>query len=236
MTHFLKPALAAGIALAAVASPLALAPAFAQAAAPTVRGIAIVNITGVVANSNAYKVAAQQRPVTYKAQIDQATARRNAITQQITPLYAKLQSDSQAAGANQASLQQQAAQLQQLQQAGEQELNQILAPVALSQAYVEEQIQDKLSAAVQAAAKKQSVSLVLTPDQVVYADNAYNLNQAVLTELNALIPAAQLVPPQGWLPREMREQQAAQQQAAGQRPAAAPAAGQRPATAPVQGR
>jgi Skp family chaperone for outer membrane proteins len=234
MTNFAKSALAAGTALAALASPMAVAPALAQAAAstaPIVRGVGVVNLPGVIANSNAYKTAATQRPVTYKAQIDQATTRRNAITAQITPLYTKLQADSAAANPNQASLQQQAGQLQQIQQAGEQELNQILAPVALSQAYVEEQIQDKLSAAVQAAARKQNVSLVLTPDQVIYADNAYNLNQAVLAELNTALPSAQLVPPAGWLPREMREQQAAQQQAAAaQRPAAAmPAA--RPAAA-----
>jgi Skp family chaperone for outer membrane proteins len=230
MTNLLKPALAAGLALGAIVSPLAVAPAAAQAAAATVRGIGIVNIPGIVANSNAYKTAAQQRPVTYKAQIDQATARRTAIGNQLQPLVTKYQTDSRAASPNQASLQQQAAQIQQIQQAGEQELNQILAPVALSQAYVEEQIQEKLSTAVQNAAKKQAVSLVLTPDTVVYADNAYNLNQAVLNELNTLIPSATLVPPAGWVPREVREQQAQQAAAQGQ---AAPAAAA-PATRPAQ--
>ena len=62
------------------------------------------------------------------------------------------------------------------------------------------------------------------------ADAAHNMNQAVLDELNTLLPSVQIVPPQGWLPEELREQQAAQQQ--GQ--AAAPA---QPAQAPaVQGR
>ena len=44
---------------------------------------------------------------------------------------------------------------------------------------------------------------------------------AILTKLNALIPAAQLVPPVGWQPRDVRDQQAAQQ---GQAAPAAPAA------------
>ncbi|MBM3596227.1 MAG: OmpH family outer membrane protein, partial [Alphaproteobacteria bacterium] len=36
-----------------------------------------------------------------------------------------------------------------------------------------------------------------------------------------LLPAAQLVPPQGWEPREIREARAQQVAAAGQQPAAA---------------
>ena len=68
----------------------------------------------------------------------------------------------------------------------------------------EEQINDQIGAAIEAAAKANNVSLVITPDVVLYADNAYNLNQAVLDQLNTLIPAAQIVPPEGWMPREMR--------------------------------
>jgi hypothetical protein len=59
---------------------------------------------------------------------------------------------------------------------------------------------------------------------VVYADAAYNMTQDVINELNAILPNAQLVPPQGWLPREVREQQAAAQGAA---PATTPTTGGR---------
>jgi len=38
----------------------------------------------------------------------------------------------------------------------------------------------------------------------------------VLNELNTAFPAAQLVPPAGWLPRQQREQLAQQQAAQGQ--------------------
>ena len=118
-------------------------------------------------------------------------------------------------------MQQQASQIQQMQQAGQAELQQILAPVALSQAYVEEQIQDQLNTAVENAARAQGVSLVISPDVVLFAEATHNLNEAVLQQLNTLIPSAQLVPPQGWLPREMREQQEA---AAAATTAPAPAA------------
>ena len=226
MIKLLKPALAAGLATALVAAPAMIAPAAAQQAS-----IAVVDAQRVVLLSSAFQTAAQQRPVTYKAQIDQATARRQAISAQLQPLYQKLQADSQAANAaqNQASLQQQYAQIQQIEAAGQQELNQILAPVQLSQAYVEEQITDQLSTAIQNAATKKNVTLVMQPDGVLYATAAHNLNQDVLNELNALIPAAQLVPPQGWMPREIREQQAAEAAAQGAQPATS-------TTPPVSGR
>ena len=227
MIKLLKPALAAGLAAAALASPAMLAPAAAQ----QVAGIGVVSPQAVLVNSTAFQTAQQQRPATYKTQIDQANARRQAIATQLRPLYERLQNESRAANAaqNQAALQQQYSQIQQIEAAGQQELNQLLEPVQLSQAYVEEQITDQLSTAIQNAATKKNVTLVITPESVLYATAAYNMNQDVLAELNALIPAAQLVPPQGWLPREMREQQAAQAAAQGQQPAANNAA-------PVSGR
>lgn len=227
MIKLLKPALAAGLAAAALASPAMLAPAAAQ----QVAGIGVVSPQAVLVNSTAFQTAQQQRPTTYKTQIDQANARRQAIATQLRPLYERLQNESRAANAaqNQAALQQQYSQIQQIEAAGQQELNQLLEPVQLSQAYVEEQITDQLSTAIQNAATKKNVTLVITPESVLYAAAPYNMNQDVLAELNALIPAAQLVPPQGWLPREMREQQAAQAAAQGQQPAANNAA-------PVSGR
>lgn len=207
-----KTFLAAGVAFAAV-SPIAVAPASAQ----LVKGIGVVSLPAVVANSNAFKTAQQQRPVTYKPQLDQVQARQAAISAQLQPLVTKFNTDRQA-NPNNASLAQQAAAIQQIQQAGQQELQQLVAPVALSEAYVTEQIEEKLDAAVQNAAKRKNIQLILDPTQgaVLYADAAYNITQDVLNELNTLLPSAQLVPPQGWVPRQIREQQAAQAAAQGQ--------------------
>ena len=208
------------LALAAPVAVLAAAPASAQ----MVKGLAVANPTAVVALSNAYKVAEQQRPVTYKPQIDQANARKAAIENQLRPLATKLQTDARAANPNQASLQQQYAQIQQIEQAGQQEINTILQPVALSRAYVVEQIGDKLEQATKQAMAKQRIDILLDAQSVINAPETYNLNQAILNELNALLPSAQLVPPAGWLPRAQREAQA---QAAAQQPAA-------PATQPAR--
>jgi len=228
MKALLKPALMAGLALALLPQP-AMAAKDKGAPAATggaIKGVGIVNLPAVIANSNAFKTAEQQRPVTYKAQIDQAESRRQQISNQLKPLVDKFETDRKAAKPNEASLQQQAVAIQQIEQNGQREIQNILQPVALSRAYVEEQVTDQLDEAISRAAAKSGVSLVMTPDSVLFADPSYNLNQAVLTELNALLPNAQLVPPQGWLPRSMREQQeaaqAAQQQAA---PAARPDSG-----------
>ncbi|KPF91987.1 hypothetical protein IP81_08040 [Novosphingobium sp. AAP83] len=207
-------ALLAGIALASVAPTAASAQA-------VVSGIAIANPSAVVQASAAFTVAQQQRPVTYKPQIDQANVRKGQIEAQLRPLITKLETDAKAAAPNRAALQQQYEQIQQIQQAGEAEIQKILEPLNLSQQYVLEQISDKLDTATQAAMDKKKITVVLDSQSVIKAGQAYNLNQDILAELNKLIPSAALVPPAGWLPRAQREQQA---QAAAQQAAAAAAA------------
>jgi Skp family chaperone for outer membrane proteins len=219
MKHIVKSALAASLALGTVVAQ----PALAQDSGTVVPGLAIANLDAVVANANAFKTAETQRQTTYKAQIDQATSRGAALNAQLKPLADKFNADRQGGKVGQAQLEQQAASIQQLQQSGQAELQRILQPVALSRAYVQEQLDDRMDQAVKNAMAKKKVSLLLSPQSVLAVNNnAYNLNQDILNELNTLLPSAQLVPPAGWLPREVREQQA--QQGGQQAPAAAPAA------------
>ena len=234
MNILLKSAVAAGLMLGG--SQLALGqprpPVPATTATQVVPGLGVANVDAIVGNSNAFKIAQTQRPTTYKPQFDAAEARRAQITAQIQPMVEKFNRDRAAPAANtaagQASLQQQAQTLQNIQQSGQAELQKILEPVALSEAYVQEQIGDKLNAAIQAAMTKKNITLVLTPQSVLAATNAYNLNQQILDELNVSIPSAQLVPPAGWEPREVREQKAAQAaQQGGAAPAGRPSPGGR---------
>ncbi|MBB3940142.1 Skp family chaperone for outer membrane proteins [Novosphingobium fluoreni] len=203
-------------------------PALAQAAGTLVPGLAIANLDAVIANSNAFKAAETQRQTTYKAQLDQANARSTAINAQLKPLADKFNADRQGGKVGQAVLEQQAASIQQVQENGQAEIQRILQPVALSRAYVQEQIQDRLDQAVKSAMAKKKISIVLNPDAILAVNNnAYNLSQDILAELNTALPSAQLVPPAGWLPREVREQRQAQGQAAAPAAAApAPAASQ----------
>lgn len=205
MNSIFKPVLAAALAATALAAPALTTPAMAQQA----ERVAVVNVPAVVVNSAAYQTAQTQRQTTYAAQLQQAETRRAALQAQIEPMVNAFNAARAQPNADQNALQQQAVQIQTLQQQGQAELQQILGPVALSQAYVEEQIQDQLGSAIEAAARTQGVTLVISPDVVLHAEASHNMNQAVLTQLNTQLPAAQLVPPAGWLPREMREQQEA---------------------------
>jgi len=220
MKIMLKPVIAAGLApmlaFAALSSVAVSAPAFAQAE----QKIGFVNVPAVVVNSTAYQTAQTQRQTTYAAQLAQAETRRVALQTQLDPMVAAFNAARQAANPDNAALQQQAIQIQGLQQQGQAELQQMLAPVALSQAYVEEQLQDQLATAIQNAARAQGVTLVLNSEVILHAEAAHNLNEAVLAQLNTLVPSAQIVPPTGWVPREMRaEQEAAAQAAAAPAPA-----------------
>lgn len=207
MNTYLKSAFAAALMLGAAT----VQPALAQNSGTVVQGIAVANLDAVVANSNAYKTAETQRQTTYKPQLDQAESRRAALQAQIEPMVQQFNTASQAANRNEQQIAQQAQRIQQLQQSGQQELQQILQPVALSQAYVQEQINDRLDQAVKNAMAKKNVSLLLSPDAVLAVNaNAYNLNQDILAELNTLLPSVQIVPPQGWEPAQVREARAAQ--------------------------
>ena len=238
MTKIFKALCGTALALSLVSPALAQkadknAPAPAPASAgPVVAGIGVANLNAAVAGSNAFQVAGQQRQTTYKATYDAAQARATPIEAELKGLVEKFNADK-AAKKPDAVLQQSYVAVQQRQERGKEEIRQILMPVMLSEAYVEEQITDKLDQAVQSAMTKRGVSILLQPETVIARANGYEMTPAIIAELNALIPTANIVPPQGWVPRQMREQQAAQQQQA-QPAAAAPAA--RPAAPQTDGR
>ncbi|MFC3174792.1 OmpH family outer membrane protein [Novosphingobium bradum] len=217
MTKLLtSAALGAALALGA-ATPVLAAPA-AAAAGPE---IAYANPDGVIQASNAFRVANQQRQTTYKAQYDAFEKRRGELEAQMQGLQQAFEKARTAPGANQAALQQQAQQIQALQQSAQAELQQITQPIVYSQAYVQEQLAEKMPAAVNAAMTKRGVKLLLSQESVILESPSYNLNPAIVAELNALIPNAQIVPPAGWEPRQVREARAQQQGAAPAAPSTA---------------
>lgn len=232
MTKIFKALCGTALALTLVA-PLAAQTRPAPAAAPApsagaiVPGIGVANLDAAIVNTKAYKAAAQQRQTYYKAQYDAAQAKANQIDAQLKVAVDKFNADK-AAKKPDAVLQQDYAAVQNIQEAGKEEIRQILMPVILSEAYVNEQIAERLDQAVQAAMAKRGITILLGPDTVIARANAYELTPAIIAELDVLLPTVNFVPPQGWLPRSVREQQA-QQQAQQPRPAAA--AQPRPAAA-----
>lgn len=239
MTKTLK--LAGGIALAlsllaqpltAQTRPAAAAPAAAPRAA-IVPGVGVADLQAVVFSSNAYRVGMQNRQAQYKGVIDAAQARARQIDAELNRLITQFNAD-RAAKKPEAQLQAQYNQIQKVKAEGEEEIKRMLVPVDLSEAYMIEQITEKLPQAVQNVLTKRGITLLLAPGAVYFANPAYDVSAAIVQELNVLLPSVQVIPPQGWLPREVREQQAAQQQAAQPQaaPAPRPATGQ-PAPAPA---
>ena len=203
------------IALAPHAAPAA-APAAAEAAEPVmVPGLGIANLDAIVINSRAFQSAQQQRAVIFKGLIDAANARGQAINAELKTMVDKFNQDKGAAGVSQEALQQQAQAIQASQAYGQQEVNKILEPVTLSDAYVNESIREKLDPAIKSAMAKTRISIVFTPNQIIGFNNAYNLSPAILSELNAQIPTVNIKPPAGWEPAAARAARAQQVQAAG---------------------
>ncbi|WP_420605954.1 OmpH family outer membrane protein [Novosphingopyxis sp.] len=210
MKHFVK---AASLALAATTATVSLA---APVAAQQIKGVAYADLEAAARQSSAYVNAVQQRQTTYAAQIQQAQAARQADAARLQPLADQFNAARAAATPDENQLRTLYTQIQQIQNEGEGKLQQILQPVALSEAYVNEQIGDQLKAAVDAARSRAKVTLLLGAGAVIDGDDSYDLTDEVTAELNRLIPNAQIVPPAGWVPRAQRERQAVQQ---GQPPA-----------------
>ncbi len=222
MKHIVK---AACLALTASTATIALtAPVMAQ----QVKGIAYADLEGAARLSTAYTTAAQQRQTTYAAQIQQAQAARQADAARLQPLADQFNAQRASATPDENQLRTLATQIQQIQGESEAKTQQILQPLAMSEAYVNEQIGAQLKAAVDAARSRAKVTMLLTAGAVIDSDESYDLTDEITAELNRLLPTVQIVPPAGWVPAAQRDRQAAQQ-------AQQPAAGQ-PANAQPEGR
>lgn len=212
------------------ATALALAPvtAIALSSVPAVAqskaGIAVVDLQRAVATSSAYTTARSQIQTTYKAQIDNFTARKNAIDADLKAKGAALDTALKAAGGKPTpAIQTQYETAQKAQASGQAELQRLGQPIALANAYVEEQISAKLSDALKSAMNKAKVDLILAPDATVSYQPTVDITQQVVTELNALVPSVGITPPAGWQPGGAR----------GQAPAPAAAAPANPSQQPT---
>lgn len=195
---------------ATVMAPAAFAATHANA---QVSGIAVADPEGAVANSRAWATARTQIQGTYKAQLDQATTRRQAIAAELQPLVTAYQTAARAPGASETSLRPQAQAIQTKEQAGQTELARLTEPAQRAQAYAIEQISAKLPDAINAVVKARNISLLLRPDAAMFAQPAVNVTAAVTTELDRMVPSVSTTPPAGWQP--------GQNQAAGAQPAPA---------------
>ncbi|MFT5537686.1 OmpH family outer membrane protein [Parasphingorhabdus sp.] len=202
----------AAVAMVAMTAPaLVSAPAMAQSKS----SIAMANYEAAMAKSQAYTVAMTQMQTTYKADIDAVNARATALQAELKPVVEAYNAAVQKPGATPQSVQPQAQALQAKQQSAQQELTVLRQRISLATAYVEEQIALKLEAAVKAAMKVKNVDLVLSPQAVIAREPYVDITDAIVLELNKLVPSVSITPPAGWEPGKANQQQ--------QPPAAQPA-------------
>lgn len=205
----------AALGLTAVAV-LPATPAMAQA-----KGVAVASVDAAVARSAAFTNAMKSIETTYKAQLDQSKARGATLEAEMRALAAKFQEEQGKTPQNQTALQAAAKAFQDKRTAAQAELERLNQPVQLAAAYVEEQINLKMNDAVKAAMTKRKVDLLLTPDAVLARENSVDITDAVVAELNTLVPSVQITPPAGYQPGSLIR--AAQAARAGQpAPAAQP--------------
>jgi len=189
-----------------------------------------------VASSTALQAAYQQIGTTFAAQRTQLDQQQQQLTTLLRPYdtdqNGQLDDSERAALAGNASVNQQAQTL-------EQTIATTQQPITAARVYAIEQIAQQLNPAVQQVVSSKGVSVILSPQAVVYVAEAADLTDEIVAALNTLAPAVSTAVPQGWQPQrssvELYQQvqqlllQAAIQQAQSQ-------AAQQPAPAAQSGR
>ena len=217
---------ASALAIAALSvSPIVAVPAAAQA-----KAVAVADLRAAAARSNAFTVASQQIQTTYKAQIDQQETRGQTLQAELNVLVAKYNEEAKKTPQNQAALQAAAKAVQDKRQAATAELQRISAPIDLAVAYVEDQISVRMNEAIKAAMTAKKVDLLVNPEAVLARENNVDITDAVVAEINKLLPNVSITPPAGYQPGQLVQQRMDAARAAAQGGAAAPAT---PAPAPA---
>lgn len=224
MTSFLKPAVAAGLAMLVTMAPAFTAPAAAQATG----NIATVDIAMAVARADARATGYQQISQTYQAQqatIQQRQQERQQLVQSFDTNGDGNIDEAEAAPTQDANN----ATVQRI-QAIDNEVNQLQGPIQRARVYVITQIGQQFGPSLQQVVSDRNIQFVVTPDALVYSAEGADITQFVVQGLNTRAPSVTAFPPEGWQPSEQavalfqQVQQilvlaAVQQQQAAQQPA-----------------
>jgi Skp family chaperone for outer membrane proteins len=190
----------------AMATVLSVSPLLATTAAAQARAVATADVRVAAGKSNAFTVASQQIETTYKAQIDQQQTRGQTLQAEINVLIAKYNEEAKKTPQNQSTLQAAAKAVQDKRQAAQTELGQIGAPVDLAIAYVEDQISVRMNEAIKAAMTAKKVDLLVSPEAVLARENNVDITDAVVVELNRLLPNVSIAVPAGYQPGQLVQQ------------------------------
>lgn len=185
------------------------------AAAQVAQGVATANFDRAIESSAAYGSAIKQVEASYKPQIDAFSARKKVLDAELNALVVKYQADAKV-NPNNPALKTQETTIRAKQTAAQSELGNLSTPFGRPIAYVREQVEARLEAAIKSAMKKKNIGIILTPDAIMAIAPGNDLTGDIVSELNLTLPTVGITPPAGWQPGQ---QQAA---AAGNTPPANP--------------
>ena len=226
MKSLFKPALAAGIA------PIIAISALSAPAAAQVNGIAVHDRALVIASSQALQAGFQQIGTTFQAvntQVQQLAEQRVALLRSLDTNGNGQLEESEVVETNPV-----------VQQVGgiDQQIQAARAPIQMAQLYVVSQVGQQYGPAVQQVISDRSITLMLSPDTVVWSSPEMNVTEQIVTALNTRLPSVSITPPADWQPTQaaaglLQEVQQVfelyrQAQAAQANAAPAPAAGEVP--------
>lgn len=172
--------------------------------------VAIADPDAAIANSKVWEAAQTEIGTTYKAQLDQAKARGEAIAAELQPLYKKLDSngDNQLnqseIDAARAAKRPEITQIEAKEKAGQEEIGRMTAQASRARAYAAEQVAGKVNDAVTNVVKARKITLLIRPNAAYFADPAADITPAISTEIDRLIPKVSITPPAGWQPGQQR--------------------------------
>ena len=181
------------------AATLAGAAVAATPAAAQVSGnIAVADAPTTIAFSNAMNTALQQVATTYQSQATQIQQKSDQRETLLKPF--DTDNDGQLNQTERQTLQNspQAAQVQTV----DRELAQLSNQIDAARVYATEQVMGQYSTALQTVITQNNIQVVLSPDTLVWSNQAANINQKVLDAMNAAPVAVQITPPQGWQPAQ----------------------------------
>jgi len=177
---------------------VALSAALAAPAAAQVNGIGVSDPAVVVASSTALQAAYQQIGTTFAAQRTQLDQNSQQLSTLVRPFDTN--ADGQIDDTERAALRANASVSQQVDTL-QQTISQTQQPIIAARVYAIEQIAQQLNPAVQSVVAAKGVSVILSPQAVVYVAEAVDLTDEIVAALNAAVPAVSTAVPQGWQPQ-----------------------------------
>lgn len=184
----------------ATAAIVAAGPAIAQ-----VGGIATAAPDSAILSAKAFGAANTQISTTYKAQLDQASAKQTALTTQIRTLL-DANKDGQISQeeyqASQVATNPISGRVKAAETAGQPAIDQLRAPAVKAQAYAIEQVALKYDAALQAVVRAKNINIVLSPNAIQYAPPTVDITKDVIAELDRQTPTVTITAPANWQPSQ----------------------------------